>query len=123
MATGLGNSQNFFANRTSQEQPASQVLRSGERLATTLAAAASEGHKTYYHRVAGAKTHLPDGLEIQFLGGVFMTADPQIQAHLDAVANRPGSGITTARASESALIAAERTAAADAANTASKTPE
>lgn len=108
MATGAVNS----------AAAAAVVLRTGEKLATTPAAAKSANHKTYYHRVPGAKTHLPDGLEIQFLGGVFMTDDPAIIAQLDSVANKQASGIYTDRSGVDGLKAAEQQLGKDAGDTA-----
>ena len=45
--------------------------------------------------VRGAKFMMPDGLEVQFLGGQFVTADPEIIAELDKIANRPASMVYT----------------------------
>lgn len=90
------------------------VLRTGESISTTEAGLYG---KTYYHRVPGAKTHLPDGLEIQFLGGIFATSDQYIISELDKVANNPASGIFTSSEIAENLLSKERAIAADAANT------
>lgn len=51
--------------------------------------------KVYYHQVAGAKTHLPDGAEIQFTGGQFATANAEIKAYLDKIADKRGTMVFT----------------------------
>lgn len=51
--------------------------------------------KVYYHQVKGAQTHMPDGAAIQFLGGQFATANQEIIAFLDKIANKPGSQVYT----------------------------
>lgn len=65
------------------------------KLASTADAVKDSNSKTYYHRIAGARTHMPDGLEVQFLGGVFTTNDPVVIAELDRVADKLGGGIFT----------------------------
>lgn len=90
------------------------VLRTGESISTTEAGLHG---KTYYHRVPGAKTHLPDGLEIQFLGGIFATSNQFIISELDKVANNPASGIFTSNEIAESLLSKERAIAADAADT------
>lgn len=73
--------------------------------------------KTYHHMVKGAKFVMPDGLEVQFLGGVFTTADTDIMAELDAVANRPASMIYTKAEVVESVRALTAAAAADAVQT------
>lgn len=85
MATGPVNS------RPAVDAPA--ILRVGEQVTTTAAALAASSGKTYYHRVPGAQTHMPDGLAIVFMGGMFTTADPEIIAYLDRIVDRPASGV------------------------------
>lgn len=117
MATGMVNS------RQTQTAPAAPtalppVLRSGEQLHSDLAALKSPDSKTYYHRVPGAKTHMPDGLEIQFLGGVFVTADPEIKAMLDKIADSPTSQVYTKTEVKLQLEAADKMISDDAAKSA-----
>ena len=62
---------------------ATQTIRSGETASqATPAIMKSTPVKTYHHIVRGAKFVMPDGLEVQFLGGSFTTADPEIIAEL-----------------------------------------
>ena len=112
MATG--------AVTSAASKPLTQVLRTGEKLASTADAVKDTNSKTYYHRIAGARTHMPDGLEVQFLGGVFTTNDPVVIAELDRVADKLGSGIFTRREGVQALKQLENTAATEAADTAGK---
>lgn len=74
--------------------------------------------KTYYHRVAGARTNLPDGREIRFLGGMFITVDPEIIAELDKVCDRPASGIFSKQVGVVNMQAAEAQLANEAGDTA-----
>lgn len=80
----------------------------------------SQPVKTYHHMVRGAKFMMPDGLEVQFLGGQFVTADPAIIAELDAVANKPASMIYTKAEVVEAVKALTAQAAADAVQVAAK---
>lgn len=70
--------------------------------------------KTYHHMVIGAKFVMPDGLEVQFLGGQFVTADEEIIAELDKVANKPASMIYTKAEVVEAVKALTAQAAEDA---------
>lgn len=117
MATGMVNSQH---TQTAPAAPAAppQVLRSGEQLHSDLASLKSPDSKTYYHRVPGAKTHMPDGLEIQFLGGVFVTSDPEIKAMLDKIADSPTSQVYTKAEVREKLEAADKMISDDAAKSA-----
>ena len=117
MATGMVNSQH---TQTAPAAPAAlpQVLRSGEQLHSDLTALKSPDSKTYYHRVPGAKTHMPDGLEIQFLGGVFITANPEIKAMLDKIADSPTSQVYTKTEVKLQLEAADKMISDDAAKSA-----
>lgn len=47
--------------------------------------------KVFYHQVAGAKSYLPDGAEISFVGGQYATKNPAILEFLNAIVDRPGS--------------------------------
>lgn len=105
------------AQNLSAAAPAT-TLMSGEKLATTQAALKAAGAKTYYHQCAGASFFMPNGLQIQFLGGSFTTADKEIIAELDAVADKPTSMITSDRARQAALAAAEKLPAQEVASTA-----
>ncbi len=117
MATGMVSSQH---TQTAPAAPAAppQVLRSGEQLHSDLASLKSPDSKTYYHRVPGAKTHMPDGLEIQFLGGVFVTSDPEIKAMLDKIADSPTSQVYTKAEVREKLEAADKMISDDAAKSA-----
>jgi len=76
-------------------QSDSGVLNSGEEIVSSLEELNDPNAKTYYHQVKGAVTHLPDGAQITFSGGMFVTANPEIQAYLDKVANKRGSMVYT----------------------------
>lgn len=91
------------------------TIRSGETAPqATPDVIKSKPVKTYYHMVRGAKFVMPDGLEVQFLGGVFTTADTDIMAELDKVANRPASMVYTKAEAVEAVNALTAQAAADA---------
>jgi hypothetical protein len=91
------------------------TIRSGETAPqATPDVIKSKPVKTYYHMVRGAKFIMPDGLEVQFLGGVFTTADTDIMTELDKVANRPASMIYTKTEAVEAVNALTAQAAADA---------
>ena len=94
---------------------ATQSIRSGESAPqATPAIIKSTPVKTYHHIVIGAKFVMPDGLEVQFLGGHFTTADPEIMAELDKIANRPASMIYTKAEVVEEVQALTAKAAADA---------
>lgn len=113
MATGVVNSQ---ALKTPAGTPA--VLRSGERQASTAEALKNPNSKTYFHRIAGAKFIMPDGLELQFLGGRFVTDTPEIISELDKVANKISSMIFTEQASIASATAQDAAIAKEASDTA-----
>lgn len=115
MATGMVSSASVQQN--------APTLRSGEKLASTPAAIADKNSKHYHHMVPGAKFVMPDGLEVIFMGGQFITADPEIIAELDKIANKPTSMIYTKTEAVQAVAMMQNQAAADAADTAAKTPE
>jgi len=99
---------------------APQVLRSGEIIATTAAALADPNAKVYKHMIPGANFMMPDGLELSFLGGQFITSDPEIIQQLDAVANKPTSMIYTEAVVAENIKQSQKTIAEAAADTAGK---
>jgi len=113
MAVGATSS----AQNLGAQTPSAPIL-SGEKVSTTQAALKAAGSKTYYHQVPGANFFLPNGLQVQFLGGVFTTADKDIQAELDAVADRNTSLITSEKARQELLAAQDKMQAAAAAENA-----
>lgn len=80
------NSANYMSDK--------EVINSGEVIAPE-ANLKDPNVKVYYHQVPGAKTHMPDGAEIQFTGGQFATANDEIKAFLDKIADRRGSMVFT----------------------------
>lgn len=96
-------------------QPQAATLRSGESVASTPAGIKSG--KTYFHTIPGARFVMPDGLELQFLGGQFATADEQQIAELDKIANKPSSMIYTKREEIEQVKAVQKQVADDAAKT------
>lgn len=80
------NSSNYVA--------APNELNSGNQLAPDLDLSDPEV-KVYYHQVKGAKSHLPDGMEINFLGGMYATKHPDVKAFLDKIADKQGSMVFT----------------------------
>lgn len=116
MATGMVSS----ASTLNSVQPAAGVIRAGEKVATSAAAIKDPKAKTFRHMIPGAKFVMPDGLEVQFLGGSFTTSDPAIIAELSAVANKGTSMIYTQQEAAVAVQAMQTKAAADAADTAGK---
>lgn len=113
MATGPVSS----AQNLSAAQPQAPIL-SGEKVSTTQAALKTPGAKTYYHQVPGANFFMPNGLQVQFLGGVFTTADKELIAELDAVADKNASLITSEKARQELLAAQDKMQAAAAAENA-----
>ena len=110
--------QNLGAAVSHSEQ---QVLRSGEVLATTAAALKDPKAKVYRHMIPGANFMMPDGLELQFLGGQFITSDPEIIKQLDAVANKTASMIYTEVVVAESIKQGQKAAASEAGDTAGKT--
>jgi pyridoxal/pyridoxine/pyridoxamine kinase len=110
MAVGMVSSANNLQN--------SPVLRAGEKVASTPQALKDPKARTYKHMVPGARFVMPDGLEVQFLGGQFVTTDPDIIAQLEAVANKSSSMIYTDSGAVESMKAPAKQAAADAADTA-----
>ncbi len=66
----------------------------GEEIATELDFSNPE-LKVYYSRYPSIRTHLPDGAEIIFRGGMFATANKEIKDFLDKTADKPTSLIYT----------------------------
>lgn len=72
------------------------VLRAGEELEPAqLEDLKKPGCKVYYHRVPGAITHMPDGAQITFRGGMFATTNKDIQEYLDKIADKHQSQVFT----------------------------
>jgi len=105
------------AARTGAAAPAPTILRSGESQASTAEALKNPDSKTFFHRVAGAKFIMPDGLALQFLGGRLVTDDADQIAELNKVANKSASMIFTEQANVAAVLNAEKAAADDASKT------
>jgi len=90
-------------------------IRTGETAPQApLAALKDKTTKTYHHMFPGARFVMPDGLEVRFMGGQFMTNDPEIIAQLDMVANKPASMIYTKQETVTAIAALTKAAATDA---------
>ncbi len=113
MATGPVSSRHNLG-AAPEAQP---VIRVGE-VQSSVADLKDPNTKIYHHVIPGAGFVLPDGLRIQFLGGVFATNDPAVQRELDAVANKTASMIYTKQEVVGAVTAMQAQAAADAAETA-----
>jgi len=113
MATGMVSSAHALQNTAS-------VLRVGERLASSPRALADKNSRVFHHMVPGARFVMPDGLEIVFLGGQFVTNDSEIIAELDKVSNKSSSMIYTAAEVVESVKANANKLAADAADTAGK---
>lgn len=111
MAIGMVNSSQTL-------NPALKALRSGESLASTPAAIKDPKAKVYHHMHPGARFIMPDGLELHFLGGQFITADPDIIAELDKVADKVSSQIFTQNHAVDAAKELVKQVAADASDTA-----
>lgn len=95
MATGMVSSASTLQNL--KAKTAEPILRAGESVSTSVDAAKDPNAKTYYHMANGARFVMPDGLEVRFMGGQFTTADADIIAELDKVANKSASMIFTKR--------------------------
>lgn len=113
MATGMVSSAHALQNTA-------PILRAGERLASSPKALADKNSRVYNHMVPGARFVMPDGLEVVFLGGQFVTNDVEIIAELDKVANKASSMIYTAAEVVESVKASTNKLAADAADTAGK---
>lgn len=113
MATGMVSSAHALQNTA-------PVLRAGEKLASSPRALADKNSRVFRHMVPGARFVMPDGLEVVFLGGQFVTNDVEIIAELDKVANKASSMIYTAAEVVESVKASTNKLAADAADTAGK---
>lgn len=109
MATGPVNSQ---SNAAAAPAP---VLRSGETVTSTASALKDADAKTYYHTVPGARFIMPNGLEVRFMGGMFVSSDKEICEELDKIANKGSSQIYTKSEAKIAAGELQKLAAADAA--------
>lgn len=118
MAVGALSSAHSLQNLGAVQTP--QVLRSGEIIATTAAALKDPNAKVYKHMIPGANFMMPDGLELRFLGGQFITSDPEIIKQLDAVANKSTSMIYTEAVVAENIKQGQKNLAEDAADTAGK---
>ena len=96
------------------------VLRSGESVASSAEALKDPNAKTFFHQIPGARFCMPDGLEVRFFGGRFVTTDEAIIAELNKVANKATSLIFTIKEMAATITAANNKLAADAADTAGK---
>lgn len=121
MAVGAVSSAHSLQNLGAGQQQEPQVLRSGESVSTTAAALKDPKAKVYRHMIPGANFIMPDGLEINFLGGQFVTSDPEIIRQLDAVANKTSSMIYTEVVVAENIKQGQKAAADDAASTTGKT--
>ena len=79
------------------------VLNSGEIIAAEVKVV--EGSKIYYCTVPNSITHMPDGAQITFTGGQYMTSNPDIIAFLDKIADRPTTPVYTKKDQFSAQLA------------------
>ena len=113
MATGMVSSAHALQNTA-------PVLRAGERMATSPRALADKNSREFHHMVPGARFVMPDGLELVFMGGQFVTNDQEIIAELDRIANKASSMIYTAAEVVESVKANANKLAADAADTAGK---
>ena len=76
--------------------------------------------KIYEHAVKGAKIFMPDGAELVFQGGIFVTRNPDIIRELDKIANKQGTMVTTNKAALDKLRKEVNLAASDAARPAAE---
>lgn len=91
------------------------VIRAGESAPqANLDTLKNKDSKTFYHMVPGASFIMPDGLQITFLGGQFVTADKEIIRELSAIADKPASMVYTRKESAEAVVKMAETAAKDA---------
>ena len=98
------------------------VLQSGVSYQSDLTAdiLKDPSTKIYEHQVKGAKVFMPDGAELVFAGGLFITQNPDIIRELDKIANRQGTMVTTNKAALVRLQMEFQAAADDAARPASE---
>lgn len=98
------------------------VLQSGNQFGpdVSLDVIADPKTRVYRHPAPGSRFIMPDGAELIFMGGVFITNNPDIIKELDKVANKRGTQITTDDASLARMKAEIVQAAEDAARPASE---
>ncbi len=70
------------------------VLNTGEEISPEWDLKAP-GVRVFRASVPNCRTHMPDGAEIRFRGGMFATANQDIIAFLEKVANKRGSLVYT----------------------------
>jgi len=99
-----------------------QVIQSGVQFQSDLdpAVLKDPATKIYEHQVKGAKIFMPDGAELVFHGGLFITQNPAIISELDKIANKTGTMVTTNEVALKRLRAEIQKAADDAALPASE---
>lgn len=112
MAVGMTNSSHAL------NKPQAATIRSGEVVASNMQAIKNPNARVFHHMIPGANFIMPDGLEIKFLGGQFVTDDPAVIAELEAVADKPSSMIFTKTLAVEAAKELTKRAADDAADTA-----
>lgn len=115
MAVGMTNSA-AVQNAAATEKR--QVLRSGEVVASSMQALKNPNARVFHHMIPGANFIMPDGLELKFLGGQFVTDDPDVIAELSKIADKPTSMIFTKTLAVEAAKELQKRSADDAADTA-----
>lgn len=83
MATGIATTSNFTAD---------SVLHVGVVVESTIGSA-DPNMVIYTCTIPGSATHMPDGREIRFRGGVFGTSDPEVIKFLDGLARSPAAPV------------------------------
>lgn len=104
----------------SQNGVTNTVLRSGESIASTIDALKDKNARVFYHMIPGARFVMPDGLEVKFLGGQFVTNDAALIAELTKVADKATSMIFTKSEVAAAINAQTKQLAESVADTAGK---
>lgn len=66
------------------------VINIGEEIASDVNLK-DPATRIYYHQVKGAVTHMPDGAQITFRGGMYATQNAEVISYLDKIANKRGS--------------------------------
>lgn len=75
------------------------VINIGEEIAPEVDLK-SPKTRIYYHQVKGAITHMPDGAQITFRGGMYATQNEEVIKFLDKLADKRGTMIFTKKSSE-----------------------
>lgn len=107
MATGIQSTAQSF-----KEAGTADVLRSGEKASMLITGSNPAAVKTFYHQIPGARFIMPDGLELQFMGGQFSTDDKSIIAELNKIADRGTSMVYTKKPGALAAVVAQNAQAA-----------